>query len=117
MEIREYENRAMAFRSPQVEAMPSDDALIDMALGIAGEAGQLAELMRESVLQGRTKLNPHKVAQKLGDVLWYLTAMADQLGLSLEDVMRINLFKLEDCHLEGRSPDGFPTKRSISRIK
>jgi NTP pyrophosphatase (non-canonical NTP hydrolase) len=42
------------------------------------------------------------IKDELSDVLWYVTAIADYNGMSLEDVMRHNLNKLERRALNGK---------------
>ncbi len=67
------------------------------ALGLAGETGEVVEkvkkIMRdkEGVL---TEEDRERIAQELGDVLWYLTQLATELDLRLEDIARKNLEKL-----------------------
>ena len=60
------------------------------ALGLAGEAGEVAnkvkKLMRDSTV--------YDIAGEIGDVLWYVAALCDDLGLSMEDVAVKNINKL-----------------------
>ena len=68
------------------------------AMGLAGEVGELLNKMKK-VLRGdygEGGLDKAIVEDELGDVLWYMTALADEYGLSLEDVARRNLMKLKD---------------------
>jgi NTP pyrophosphatase (non-canonical NTP hydrolase) len=37
-----------------------------------------------------------EIVKELGDVLWYLAAMADELGTTLNHVAEVNLEKLRD---------------------
>lgn len=64
-----------------------------LALGLASEAGEVAG----EILKGQRKGNSldfAKLDAELGDVLWYLTALADFLGLSIEQIAEQNLRKL-----------------------
>lgn len=65
-------------------------------LGLVGEAGELANKAKK-VLRGDGPLDADcraAMAKELGDVLWYVVAVADDLGVDLEDVARANLAKL-----------------------
>ena len=39
--------------------------------------------------------DPEGIAKELGDVMWYLTMLADTLGYTLDDILKLNLQKLE----------------------
>lgn len=71
------------------------------ALGIAGEAGEVADLMKKHVGHGRD-LDRMVIAKELGDVLWYVCALAVECGLDLDEVAAINMDKLRK-----RFPNGF----------
>lgn len=75
-------------------------ALAYTALGLTGEAGEFSEKIkkyfRDDTLDGRL------AAKELGDVLWYLTAAANELGFSLQDIAEINMVKLLKRKEEGK---------------
>lgn len=68
-------------------------------LGLAGEAGEVAEKIKKvirdkcGVVDDATRGD---VKKELGDVLWYITQLATELGLSLDDVAESNIKKLYD---------------------
>lgn len=68
------------------------------ALGLTGEAGEVADLVKKSQYLNPKPLTAASIGEELGDVLWYLTALADQFGLTLEDLMESNIRKLEARH-------------------
>lgn len=78
-------------------------------LGVAGEAGEVADLIKKHVGHGH-ELNVEKLRLELGDVLWYVAALAQVIGVSLSEVAEANLQKLE-----ARYPNGFSTEASIAR--
>jgi NTP pyrophosphatase (non-canonical NTP hydrolase) len=85
-------------------AKPTDDRREELAkdaLGVAGEAGEVADLLKKHLFHG-IDLDVSKLRSELGDVLWYVAALARHAGLSLEDVATSNLDKLQ-----ARYPDGF----------
>jgi len=70
-------------------------------LGLAGEAGEVANIVKkiqrdfggEITDETRTKLK-----DELGDVLWYISACADELGLTLAEIAGYNVDKLAKRH-------------------
>jgi len=75
-----------------------DNDYIYPTLGLAGEAGEVAEKIKK-VYRGdtggvMTEEIKQELAKELGDVLWYLTQLATELGLSLEEIAQLNLDKL-----------------------
>lgn len=82
--------------------------LIYPALGLAGEAGEVAEkikkLWRNYDVQSLSELNylpypePLKQAiiKEMGDTLWYIAALCNELNITLADVAKSNLEKLKD---------------------
>ena len=45
--------------------------------------------------------NKELIVKELGDVMWYVSAICDELGVSMEDVARTNIKKLEDRQQRG----------------
>lgn len=80
------------------------------ALGIAGEAGEVADLIKKHVAHGH-ELDEAKLTRELGDVLWYVAALAHDIGVSLSTVAHENVEKLK-----ARYPDGFDRERSKNRV-
>lgn len=69
------------------------------ALGITGEAGEVADHVKKMLRDDEGHLtNDRKQALKkeLGDVLWYIARMAGKLGYTLENVAATNLSKIQD---------------------
>jgi NTP pyrophosphatase (non-canonical NTP hydrolase) len=79
------------------------------ALGLAGEAGEVADLIKKELGHGHPA-DPAKVAIELGDVLWYIAVLADEYDLTLSDIATMNIIKLKN-----RYPEGFSTERSLNR--
>ena len=62
-------------------------------LGLCEEAGEVAGVFKKSQYLGN-RMDFDRITEELGDVLWYLTFLADLLGLSLEDLAKLNIKKL-----------------------
>lgn len=86
-----------------------DTQLMVLALGLTGEAGEVADLVKKHVGHEHP-LDLEKTVKELGDCFWYLTALAAHVGVSLETVAACNAEKLR-----ARYPDGFDKWRSINR--
>jgi NTP pyrophosphatase (non-canonical NTP hydrolase) len=63
------------------------------ALGLAGEVGEVANKIKKHY-RDLTPLDREELAKELGDVLWYVSALASDLGVSLGYVATENLKKL-----------------------
>lgn len=86
-----------------------EQQLANAALGLTGEAGETAELIKKHLFHA-TPLDPDAVVKELGDCLWYIAAFATVLGLSLDDIATRNIDKLRR-----RYPEGFDAERSRNR--
>ena len=87
----------------------NNEALCGGALGIAGEAGEVADYIKKVVFHGH-ELSREKLAEELGDVLWYVSYLSSLAGFSLSEIAEMNMDKLKK-----RYPDGWEKERSIHR--
>lgn len=66
-------------------------------LGLAGEAGEVAEKIKK-VLRDNNGIvgdaRRDEIKKELGDVLWYVSQISTELGLSLDEVANLNIEKL-----------------------
>ena len=106
MNVLDYQNQV---KLTQREHDDLFDRLNHLALGLAGEAGEVANAVKKVVYHGHP-LDSDKLVEELGDTLWYLTALADALHLDLAIVMDLNVTKLQK-----RYPEGFDPYRSLNR--
>lgn len=83
--------------------------LIIAALGLAGESGEFANMVKKLTAHGHD-ISAETLADELGDILWYTAEAASALGLSLGDIAEHNVDKLRQ-----RYPEGFSQERSINR--
>lgn len=75
------------------------------ALGLNGEAGEVAERVKKALRDDEgivSTASRDAMCMELGDVLWYVANIAQELGLSLSDVARENLKKLARRRAEGK---------------
>jgi NTP pyrophosphatase (non-canonical NTP hydrolase) len=66
--------------------------LLYPALGLAGEAGEVANKIKKMLRDN--KFDREGVAAELGDVLWYIAALARDLNVDMQDLAMQNLEKL-----------------------
>lgn len=81
------------------------------AMGLAGESGEVVDLIKKQVCH-KHGIDRDAIAKELGDVLWYVAAIATKLDLNLADVASININKLK-----ARYPEGFSFDKSLNREK
>lgn len=83
--------------------------IITMALGLSGEAGEAAEIIKKWFAHGH-ELDHPALKKELGDILWYLAGQAHANGWTLSEIASANIAKLR-----ARYPDGFSTAESLKR--
>lgn len=70
------------------------------SLGLSGEVGEVMELIKKELRDG-TEIDRKNLVKELGDVLAYLTLIGEQYGISLEEIAKANLNKLNDRRIRG----------------
>jgi NTP pyrophosphatase (non-canonical NTP hydrolase) len=94
-----------ASRSAFYPRVFKNQGLYYTALGLVGEAGEIANKVKKIMRDNNGNLEELAKADifdELGDVLWYCASLADELGVNLEDVAKLNLIKLEDRMNRGK---------------
>ena len=84
-------------------------ALITTALGLTGEAGEFADIVKKWYAQEH-ELDRETLINELGDILWYVARGASALDINLSDIANANRAKLV-----ARYPEGFSSEKSINR--
>ena len=77
----------------------SKHAILYPALGLAGEAGEVANKVKKMMRDG--EFDREGIKQELGDCLWYIAAMCRDLNVSMTDLAMANLEKLLDRKSRG----------------
>ena len=94
MTFDEYQKKALE------TAIVHPDPLMDktiMAMGISGEAGEVLEKWKKIVAYKNGIISDEdktEILKELGDPVWYIAVFADSLGLSFDDIMKLNVEKL-----------------------
>lgn len=91
--------------------IPGDQMMLAWcAIGLAGEAGEVAEVIKKGVFH-RHGVDDEKLGKEIGDCLWYLAGLCTITGFDLEVLMEMNIAKLRL-----RYPDGFTSEDSQKRV-
>lgn len=106
MTPNEYQTAAMRTSSKTISV---NEHLMNGALGLAGESGEVADIVKKAFMQGHPMDRDH-IAKELGDICWYIAETATAIGYDLETIMQMNIDKLMK-----RYPEGFSTDRSQHR--
>ena len=91
------------------KTLEPNEHITNAALGLTGEAGEVAEIVKKAMFQGHS-LNRDKIAEELGDVMFYVAYMVDTIGMTLDQIMSQNVTKRRN-----RYPDGFSVQKSVNR--
>ncbi len=93
MEFKEYQEK-----SRKTAVYPNkDNNFIYPTLGLSGEAGEVSEKIKKvirdrgGIIDGETR---EAIKKELGDVLWYVSQLATELGISLDEIAEKNIEKL-----------------------
>jgi NTP pyrophosphatase (non-canonical NTP hydrolase)/Na+-transporting methylmalonyl-CoA/oxaloacetate decarboxylase gamma subunit len=108
MDANYYQKLAMRTESSNVT---DENRMVNAALGLAGESGELADMVKKHKFQGH-EFDVVAAKKELGDVLWYAAQMATALGISLGEVLAMNIQKLQE-----RFPGGFTESASTNRAE
>lgn len=95
-------------RRTQNDELKADELMHHALHGLAAEVGEIHSIFQKKY-QGHL-VEPEKILDELGDLLWFVSETADALGFHLSSIANHNVSKLLD-----RYPDGFDAERSVNR--
>ena len=81
---------------------PPEEGIPYNIFGLAGETGEICEKVKKLIRDKKKKLTKEslskeerlELAKEIGDILWYCSTLADELGFTLEEIAVINYKKL-----------------------
>lgn len=94
MDLNEYQLEAT---KTAVYPNEGNGGVVYTALGLAGEAGEVANKVKKIIRDYDGKCPEglrHAILEEAGDCLWYVALLAHELGISLQGVANMNLEKL-----------------------
>lgn len=86
-----------------------DMHLLQGALGVASEAGEIVGLIEKTYCQGHD-MDILKLKKELGDLMWYAAMLMDEFDFTFEEIFAANIAKLR-----ARYPEKFSTEDSVRR--
>lgn len=93
MQLNDYQRKSVEFA-----IYPHSHSILYPALGLAGEAGEVANKVKKFIRDGYDKEDFEQkkieLASEIGDVLWYCAALARDLGFDLSSIAQENYSKL-----------------------
>ena len=98
MEFNEYQQAANR------TLYGNEQVLTNCALGLAGESGQLIDLVKDYTFKGKD-LDRQKLITEMGDVLWYLSQIAQWADIPFDEVAKYNIDTLNRRYPNGFTPN------------
>ncbi|WP_208422349.1 nucleoside triphosphate pyrophosphohydrolase family protein [Latilactobacillus fragifolii] len=77
----------------------NEQVLTNLALGLASESGEVVDIVKKYAFQGH-ELDEQIMSKKIGDVLWYLSQIAEWNNLDFDKVARENIEQLKQRYPE-----------------
>lgn len=108
MDLNQYQEHALRTHNEDLGTVQS---LANYALGLTGEAGEVADHIKKGIFHGH-EMNRHELAKELGDCLWYISNLAHLAGFTLDMIAEMNVTKLMK-----RYPNGFDKEKSVNRVE
>lgn len=109
----EYGFREYAIAALRTAQQTNDrELLLNGVFGLVGEAGEVVDHLKKHLFQGHV-LDAAKVADELGDVLWYVNLIAAACGCELDAIAKGNIDKL----LKRYPGEGFDAACSVNRVE
>lgn len=104
MDADTYQSQASRTLLSEPDFVPSGRDLMQVwnALGLVGEAGEVAELIKKGIFH-RHGVDMNELRKEIGDVLWYVAALCTRYDIPLSEVMGENIAKLAKRYPRGYS--------------
>lgn len=101
-ESKNYESFSQRLEDLNDQGFPSQ-RLLTAAVGMTAESGEFTEIIKKIVFQGKPVNNENlfHLKRELGDIMWYVMQACIGLGVSLEEVVEMNVEKLMSRYPEG----------------
>ncbi|MFA5125875.1 MAG: nucleoside triphosphate pyrophosphohydrolase family protein [archaeon] len=94
MDFKDYQEKS---KKTDLRVVINDSKLAYYALGLADESGEVAGKIKKLYRDYNGELTEEykkEIAKEIGDVMWYMSQLCSNLGLTLEEVAEMNIEKL-----------------------
>lgn len=106
MDIKTYQEKTKRTLAPLPTQFEDE---LHMAMGLVTEAGEFLDVYKKK-LAYKKEIDYVNLKEEIGDLLWYISNFCNMKGWSMEEVMDINIKKLEK-----RYPEKFTEEKAINR--
>lgn len=94
-----------------IESLTPDKAhMLHMAVGVAGEGGELLDAIKKHVIYNKN-LDRANVVEELGDLEFYMEGLRERTGITREETLEHNYHKL----MKKRYPNGYSDQAAQDR--
>jgi NTP pyrophosphatase (non-canonical NTP hydrolase) len=100
-----YDTEAISKRLSNIDTI----RLIHASEGMQTESAEFTDTIKKFLFYGKP-LDIVNLKEELGDLLWYIAIACDTMGVSIEELMSVNIQKLK-----ARYPEGFTEEKAINR--
>ena len=105
MKFSEYQKLAQRTEKP----LDLKDALMHGMIGAFTEAGELGDAVKKHVFYNK-ELDFQNVREEIGDLMWYLAVIANNLGMDMDEIAAENIDKLKI-----RYPEKYSNEAAVIR--
>jgi len=110
MHIKEFEKESARTMAPTIYPEAFNVETLHGIIGISAEAGELLDTVKKAYFYGHEP-DLNNIREELGDIMWYIMAVARGLNFDMEDIMNENIEKLRK-----RYPEQFTKDHSKWRL-
>lgn len=111
MDFTEFQSRS--YKNIQPHSSTKDE-LLNWCVGLCEEVGETMNVVKHHFWPGEN-INEEKIAKELGDVLWYVSAIASNLNLNLGIIARLNIEKLEHRYQQEFSKESSDKRHELEK--
>lgn len=109
--LTEINELYIPYPTHRAENLAANAPAVECCLGIAGEAGEILDLIKKSLMYNKP-LDQQRLVLEFGDLFHYFIRLADYYGVSLYTIMEKNAEKLR-----ARFPAGYSNAAAIAQAE
>jgi NTP pyrophosphatase (non-canonical NTP hydrolase) len=110
MKVQEYMEESARTMSPIIHEGAFKVETLHGIIGVSTEAGELLDAVKKGLFYGHAP-DMENIREEIGDILWYIAAIARAEGWDIEDIMQENIDKLRK-----RYPEQFTSELAKVRM-